>query len=341
MDGPPAQNSSKHILNILNNHCIGQILRRLPNLEDFLNASKVCTRFHQSAKDGYPSKFKWVDINRRPWNSNHISIRRVFAFLKDFGHLIHTIDWVPTKDRKCNREMINMISKFCGKTLKVLEMKSPIPNLKSPHFQTLHDLDLDSSSIEMDTPMKDLMIGPLPSLKQRAWFMRGFPFLESVTFYSVGKLSNEKLLEFISLNPQLKQIVIQSCGDFSPQIFKALANFAPDLEVLEIEGSNILHYGEIIITESILYLLALPNLKRLKFDCPDSQNFLLRKILGYGRPILKLEIVSFDWESDLGVYNSFLALAESRVNVRIKNFRKGDLPNDLLKANHNWLDIRF
>lgn len=45
----PAQDSLKHLLNILNDDCIQEILRKLTNASDFLNAAKTCQRFQVNA----------------------------------------------------------------------------------------------------------------------------------------------------------------------------------------------------------------------------------------------------------------------------------------------------
>lgn len=62
MQIPAAEGSTRHILNVLNDDCIQAILRKLPNINDYLNAVEVCSRFRYNAGGGLPSSLKKLRI---------------------------------------------------------------------------------------------------------------------------------------------------------------------------------------------------------------------------------------------------------------------------------------
>lgn len=281
MDVPPAQDSPKHILNVLNNDCIGEILRRLPTLKDFVIASEVCIRFRDSAQASFPPKHKDVDINRRPLNSNYQSTERVPALLINFGHLIQSIDWKPSSDRHLNNQLFEMMGKYCGKTLKTLIITLNIVNFnKRTKFEALTRFELYKASTKnfrLNSPLKILKIGPLDSMKEQPWFIRTFPHLESVEFFNVKKLTDELLIQFISQNSQLKKLTVHGCKLLSPSILKLVGDLLPNLEDLHIDHCPTIYrsYTMHEVNDNMMHMTKLRKLQSLKFDWPYQLEKLL------------------------------------------------------------------
>lgn len=53
---PPAQDSPKNIINILDDDCLQAVLLKLEDVYDFFRAAEVCTRFQNNAKQCFPFK---------------------------------------------------------------------------------------------------------------------------------------------------------------------------------------------------------------------------------------------------------------------------------------------
>lgn len=62
INGPPAQDSPKHILSALNDFCIQKILCSLETREDLMCAAESCTRFQKNAISCFRNKFKTLII---------------------------------------------------------------------------------------------------------------------------------------------------------------------------------------------------------------------------------------------------------------------------------------
>lgn len=73
IDTPPAQDSPKNILNILNNDCLQAIFRKVDNMRDIYSVAHVCVRFQQNAIECSTFReveFRWrkVSVNQ---NNDH------------------------------------------------------------------------------------------------------------------------------------------------------------------------------------------------------------------------------------------------------------------------------
>lgn len=126
----PAENSSKYILNVLNDDCIQEILRRLLKTVDFFNAAESCHRFLANTLQCYPSKFKSLEANELT------CLQKSLDFLQIFGQLIRTLGF----DVGDNLELIsdgafNMIADHCGETL--VEMNVEVEKNTTVNFSAL------------------------------------------------------------------------------------------------------------------------------------------------------------------------------------------------------------
>ncbi|XP_031628120.1 uncharacterized protein LOC116343929 [Contarinia nasturtii] len=232
------QDSSHHILNALNNDCIGEILDRLNSVIDLLNASKVCQRFQQCAGDCFRSKYSMVRINSdvEPFGKMpHVQMQRVLAA---FGHLISSIGWAAYRDRQRDDEIFQSIVRYCRKTLKCLEVSKYDFTLNEQHnFEALENLGIYMSQIRivsLDVPLKILHVNYYMELDENPWFLRAFPHLEELYFDSVYALSDDMLTELFSLNPQLQRLEIINCMGMTSNLFISIGRYVQNLRYLRI-----------------------------------------------------------------------------------------------------------
>lgn len=128
---PPKQDSSKHILNVLNDDCLREIFKKL-HFSTLASVVSVCVRFHRVAKEAFSSKYKSKKIhiydlawNRRP------TISQVNNFLSEFGSSISSVSlkaralgrYASYKKYEDTHLHLEMISKYCNE-LKELEFCS-------------------------------------------------------------------------------------------------------------------------------------------------------------------------------------------------------------------------
>lgn len=244
MRNSPAQSSPTHILNALPNDCIGEILRRLPRFEDFLNAATTCKRFRDSAAC-FRSRFESIAIEKCLSESETmlaiptISADRAPMVLQHFGHLIKTLEWKPHGNRERNDEIFKLILLYCGKTLQILYLSNYNPKFnKRNRFEALQHLillDARPKNFRLDSPLQSLRI-KLGSLTKQPWFIRPFPHLKMVHFDQIGELTDDMVSTFLQLNPQLRRIKTRDCDLLSPQILNSLSTLTENIEVINIES---------------------------------------------------------------------------------------------------------
>lgn len=291
---PPAQDSPKNILNILDDDCIEEILRRLKKLEDLLNAASACKRFRETAKS-----LKWmfrsvaIEDVRHIWiAATIVSAELAPTLLRNFGHLIESVEWKPKRNRERNDEMFKLIVKFCGKTLKRLVISNYNPQFnKRNRLQALERLELYEArpkNFRLDSHLKYLRIR-LSSLKQQPWFIRPFPHLENVRF-ELMKLTDDMLTKFLSFNQQLR--VLQTDADtlLSPMVLESIGHYSRNIETLHIHSFNFMEFESTIINEKLLYLNALRKLMDFWLRGELSLELLLNMFAENGAPIWSLGI---------------------------------------------------
>lgn len=302
MDATPAQDSPRHILNILNDDCIEAILRRLEKLEDLSSAAGTCVRFQECAKQCFRPKYKRIDINFLQSNLitsassfvyDMIPLNRVSTFLSVFGDLIDDIRWESTHNRNLNDEIFQHIAKFCGKTLKklmIINYHRASFNSQA-RFQNLEKLTLKNAApicFDLETPIKYLNINWARSIKRRPWFIRHFPHL---TYWDswVDKLTNAMLSEFLSLNPQLQVLRLRS-SRLTPSILKDIVTHAKDLENLSISCYNFRDFPSDVIDENLVYLSELRKLWSFRMDGYVSLEPLINMFVKNNIPIWSLGV---------------------------------------------------
>lgn len=278
MESPPAQNSASHILNALNNDCIQECFRRLTNLRDLLSAAEVCKDFRENAKQCYPSVYKKIIIH--DWfylaYQNGLPSDRVKKFLIIFGHLIESIEWTSidsvyvdkqtciSRDQKNDQEILNLISDFCGKTLKKLEIQNHVSNFntRSP-FKILKELTLNNSpplNFELHLQLTCLKLVRHYTIVGN-WLMRQFPNLEKLAFIAMNDLTDDMIVHISTLNPQLRCLNVTRCDQITTAIFKNISHRLPNLMKLNITASNL------SIDRNMMDLSELQHLKYLTLQC--------------------------------------------------------------------------
>lgn len=236
---PPAADSPKHILNILNNHCIQSIFERIDDIRDYHNAANVCTRFQANALKCFPTKLKVLEIDADMPSADALGI------LKLFGHLLQSVDWWESDiERLEDAEILNAITTYCAKTLKIFEIKKQNLNVSNvlPQFTALETFATRISNVtnfESRSPLKKIEILSQPRDRlESAWFAQSFPQLESISLRMISNLTDQMVIDFLNLNPQLRSIDIMDMNKYpklTTAIFNDIGLRVPRLERLRFE----------------------------------------------------------------------------------------------------------
>lgn len=233
---PHAQHSKNHILNALNNDCIQAVLGKLTNALDYMNAANVCTKFQENAIVAYPSAFQEVYIRDEKEHSNTLSPLSVRNFVSIFGSLIKSIDWVVSRNlyNKMNHDTLDVISYFCGLTLTELRLTGfhlDFNVITSP-FMALEMIDLTNFRISNFGFHPNLITLYLSKDSAIDDIIRNYPKLEDAVFVNgIFALNERNLIEFLHLNPQLKQLHVDS-PDLTSTIFLYLPELVPNLNLI-------------------------------------------------------------------------------------------------------------
>lgn len=265
---PPALDSPKHILNILNNDCVQEILRQLKSIRDYLNAAEICTRFQENTIECFPFGFRSIRINDADEGPQTLPLERVSSFLSIFGHLVHSLRWEFTFDRNQDDKILNMISKYCGKNLLELIIYGHDLNFDTnTKFSALEKLELYDSTISNFASLSQLksLKFAFIKIKQCDWLAQEFPQLEEAKFNAFHKLRDDMLLEFLRLNPQLQSLQLHCCRHITPNVFMDIGNHTPNLVNLCIDPRK---GQQKTFDESVIHLSALRRLKCLRIECP-------------------------------------------------------------------------
>lgn len=210
---PPAQDSPKHILNVLNDDCIQLVLRRLDNIRDIVSAAETCVWFQENVKLAFRTDFQKVRIGKLTNNEvddkNTVS-DRVNSFLNIFGHLITELH----VDRDIDDEIVKMIADYCGKTLKILKCSEkyrrhcPAHNFKTrSRFQALEELEIrymEVKNFKYYSQLKKLT-AESDTFK---WLKKPFPKLEVIELIRLYYPQCSDVAKFFKLNPQLESVSI-------------------------------------------------------------------------------------------------------------------------------------
>lgn len=278
MDQPPAQDSTKHILNVLNDDCIEEIFRRIFFLEDFLNMAEVCQRFQQSAKNCFRMQFKCVYLDGREKDLKYsLPSERAIPFLNAFGPFIRELKWrrkwENESTQKYNDDIFKSIVKFTGKTLKELYIEKYSPDFAQTQFSALEILRLHQGipkNFEQVPPLKGLeyidgyIDGISNFISEYHFFMRTMSRLEWF-FLSSKIITDDIICEFLSLNPQLQRLNLFKCNKLTSFVLKAIADNLINLVELCF-SSMMLNRTPFLLNRNLEYLGALRQLKYIEID---------------------------------------------------------------------------
>lgn len=289
---PPAQDSPKNILNILNDKCIQAIFNQLiSNLEDFLNASEVCCRFQENAKVCYSEmgEKRLMITSKRPsfLPPGSVSFDHIHSFLRIFGkfhesfYLVsirdekYIFDENYTADQKPTDEVLNSIADFCGSTLTKLSTHTGYIDFGTRScFKVLEKLSIATGLIYSLSSFPELKLLEVRSCKimHADLFARAFPKLEKAVLCSVDGLTDDAFIGFQTHNPQLQHLWLTCLYpnvNITSAIFRSIANRTPNLT----EFTLICNKDESLmkdLTEDILHLSGLQRLRNLRIECKKA-----------------------------------------------------------------------
>lgn len=227
MDAPPAQNSPQHILNVLDDDCIEEIMRRLTNLNDLINAAEVCQRFQNAAKicfKKFQSRHQKIVIGSQYFGYDRnwiVPFARADNFLYIFGSQLLCVCVNATLNEAHNVWIVKLIAEFAGKSLKELVLQNCDIDFIQMKFSVLERLIIYNTmphNLHICSQLKFLQItlqcpfshrGDLTN--QGSWYIQRIPTLKTVQFYGISDLTDAMFAEFLSLNPQLEELKMAFC----------------------------------------------------------------------------------------------------------------------------------
>ncbi|XP_055305178.1 uncharacterized protein LOC129569940 isoform X2 [Sitodiplosis mosellana] len=312
---PPAQDSPKHILNVLNDKCIQEIFNQLiSNLEDFLSASEVCKRFQENATVCYSeSSEKRITITSHQSSSlppGSVSFDRAYGFLKAFGQSLQSIYLVSirdekyifdenyTADQKPIDDTLNMIADFCGRNLTKLSTHTGYIDFNTrSQFKVLERLSIATGLVYNLATFPELKLLEVRSckIKHANLFARTFPKLKKAVFCSIEGSSDDAFIRFQTHNPQLKKLWLTCLYPnvcITSLIVRDIGNRTPDLTDLTL----ICNKDQFLMNNlaaDIMHLSGLQKLQNLRIECkraPFSAKLLIDSFAENNVPIENLQI---------------------------------------------------
>lgn len=405
----PIQNSPKHILSILNDHCIQEILLKIENISDFLNAAEVCKRFHQNSKVCFPERFKKILISDTDHSFNTLSLDvGLPILLNHFGYLLESISWCKTIDVSRDQDTFNMIAEFCARTLKTLKIKGHAVDFNfQMSFQALETFETwfaDVRNFNSFSQLKRLSLYYVEG-SQFDWLVREFPKLEKVEFVGLYGLKVNVFDEFLQLNSQLRFLKIEQCDTVTSTALQDISCRTPNLKhltlrlpdnhkvnlmnlsglrelksleiwyrrasvraLLDLFAENgvplenlkiywaILDFDEALGKLKLIKTLTLSTisetmLMKIVEDLPVLQSISvaiettevsvhnLVRVLKTGRHLKQLNVRYVEMLLNMNGYNSILALAHGRVQVRLCIRGEVSVHKETLEANREWIEV--
>lgn len=333
---PPAQESPKNIVNILNDDCLQLILLKLDKVCDFWRAAKVCTRFQENAKICYP--FKRLSFSAEIWKG-YTLFEHMEGILKLFGHRIKSISCISHSRNKIlnHNEHFALISKYCRKTLTELELRTcdTIYDFKLP-FEALEKLNMHRCSFILRTEASFIF----PNLrylkfhysqcdKNVQWLVNHFPKLQEF-YFDLLSISDDKFAEFQNHNPQLKSLrfyiyrVYFKDRNKLPLIWKNIENRLPNIENLFLRINTPISKEEFIHVSNLRCLKKFRLVNYFMKNEPDfdleNVKLLFSSFVQKNQPIEELNIDFMDKK-----------LGEIISNLKtIKSFYVGNDPDNVL-----------
>lgn len=271
---PPAQDSPKNILNILNNDCMQAIFQRVDNVRDFYSAANACVRFQENAIACFSfgeikiqQIFYQETYNTLLFNSD-VDINQFFEL---FGSRIKSVNvssiWTDIEHSVLD-ETLDSISLHCGITLTKLELiawEGYVYEPKLP-FYALETLSLENIGLRNIDPMfifpKLTTLSVIDLMDQNMdWLANHFPKLIYINYANCEYLTDEILIEFQNCNPQLKSYEFSMSYNSTPFVWKNIEKRLPN--IVEINGymndfgENIVHLSKLKYLTK-LFLMGMP-----------------------------------------------------------------------------------
>lgn len=262
-----------------------------------MNTANACKRFRKCAIS-LKFRFRSVAIERthhRYSRTDVISARNAPVFLNHFGHLVESIEWQIVGRQQ--DELFTLLTKYCGETLKKLKVSNYNPHLnRRNQFAALEQLILYNAEpidfcLDLDSPLKHLEIHNYQlseGVDLEPWFVRDFPHLESVRLNSTI-VTDESLDEFLSLNPQLRALEVDS-EHITPMIFQSIGDYSKNLERLQIKSFEFHEYDSSELHEELSQLSDLRKLSEFGMSGRLSLDLLLKMFAKDETPIQSLEV---------------------------------------------------
>lgn len=312
---PPAQHSPKHILNVLNDDCIKEILRKLENRKDFFNAAKSCTRFQYVAQDWFSHKTiqiggkyrKSVIFARAPTlvfsrqlhSEDELNefLLDLFTYLSIFGECIRSIQWfeidfLANPERDVNAEIFKMITRFCAKTLIHLNINGRMKISITPQFEVLERFELFYGSLATFEPPRSLKYLRLTELTKNSYSKidlqclgKSFPNLKEAYFGDFTNLMPNLnwFVSFLKCNQQLEALTLYANEHFMPGTKHIVHNIGKYL-------SNLKRLHLDLFSVNIGDFKGLKNLKSLRIPHGYLRNQQIDSLIALDLPIEELEI---------------------------------------------------
>lgn len=295
---------TKNILDILNDDCIDEILRRLDNMEDILSTANVCKRLQMCAKQYYRIKYATekdvAEINyssksdnrrrRRPLRykrvqtdtnvvdmySHTVQVNITVPFLKMFGSMIKNISFGGTfNNKEHDDEILKTIIENCKlKELWIDDYEANFEQIPEIPFEleSLHVIwSLPTNFVFFSNFLKRLHISTLCLDEHTVWFMQKMPKLTCFSVKQGDELTDNMVFEFLSLNPQLKIIEFAECDCLTPLILNAIANCVNvvELHLCDLDFTPVPD----VFKANIRHLSSLKNLKFLSIALVQTELF--------------------------------------------------------------------
>lgn len=313
---PPDQDSPNHIVNILNDDCIIEILRKFENRKDFCNAASACQRFQAVAvawfsnsnmsstlriggtyrKSSFCSKLGTFTPQAPFVSAAEINefMDDLYQYLSIFGKCIRTVEWtkIASVPDAIDARILKMIARFCRKTLIHLNINGVMNISITSEFKVLQRFELFHGTLHKFTPSHALEYLRLTRIGKNSYqqpdlsfLKRTFPNLVEVHFGDfVSLMSSFNWFKcFVEKNPQLKKLTMLINKYFSSQasaITRDISTQLPNLESLHLD----------LFPVNIQDLSGLKQLKCLRIPYRLMNDKQMDALISLGLPIEELEI---------------------------------------------------
>lgn len=278
---PKRKNIRNKKLMDLNNDCLLAIIKKM-DLETLCNVVDTCDRLANLVKYYFGWKYTTLDFDSLELSNTDefVSYETVEKVFRNFGvQLVSvSIDYISfDADNNNPNNVLLLMVQYCvhlkSLILKDYTINRDLANNLKPFLNKIENLELHYCTL------LDCDLGPMVNLKKLKvndadsdlWsdtLWKHFPKLEEAQFIDSPNLSNEAIIQFINLNPQLKRLAIIRCYPVSTAVYRAIST----LENLEKFKSDVsggtLDFDLVRNVEmDLMHLLSLKKLKVLTLDC--------------------------------------------------------------------------